>query len=93
MTDTIVVNGGWGATFFGGLLPDVMSKPWLSGSSRGWSPVLPIRDGAGDGRVRLEGRRRNVFILFDPDEVIAGFWSERYQGVRERRGAGQPDGR
>ena len=86
-------RGQWrlgGKTLFGRLLLDELNSPWLSALGSEWNPALPICDEAGNTLASVwKDTVGNVFIPFDPDDVIVGLWSERYQSVRERRGAGQ----
>jgi hypothetical protein len=69
-----------GFTFFGQVAPDAAVPGILAGLGRDWRPVSPIRDQA--GRVvaaTWQDSRRNVFLPFDPAEIMHQFWSEGYQ--------------
>jgi hypothetical protein len=64
---------------FGRVVPDRTSAAWLRSLDGGWSPT---------GEISAPGGRRvaslwsdvhgNVFLPFDPDELIVNSWSEAY---------------
>jgi len=70
-------------TFFGHVAPDAAALAMLPQAARGWHPAESIR--AADGR-RVAAIWRdtdgNVFLPFDPGEVMRLFWSEGYRDVR-----------
>ena len=69
-------------TFFGHVVPDAAVLAMLPRPGRGWHPAEPIR--AADGR-RVAAIWRdtdgNVFLPFDPGEVMRLFWSEGYRDI------------
>jgi hypothetical protein len=76
---------------FAHLASDAGSARYLAGVPGTWRPAAPLRD-AGRSQVGSiwaddEG---NLFLPFDPSEVIENYWSERYLGflgtARSRRG-------
>ena len=70
-------------TFFGHVTPDAAVLSMLPQPPRGWHPAEPIR--AADGRrvaAVWRDTEGNVFLPFDPGEVMRLFWSEGYREVR-----------
>ena len=69
-------------TFFGHVAPDAAVPAMLPQPGRGWHPAEPIR--AADGR-RVAAIWRdtdgNVFLPFDPGEVMRLYWSEGYRDI------------
>ena len=69
-------------TFFGHVAPDATVLAMLPQPGQGWHPAESIR--AADGR-RVAAIWRdtdgNVFLPFDPGEVMQLFWSEGYRDV------------
>ncbi len=69
-------------TFFGHVAPDVAVQDMLPQPGRGWHPAESIR--ADDGR-RVAAIWRdtdgNVFLPFDPGEVMRLYWSEGYRDI------------
>jgi hypothetical protein len=66
-------------TFFGQVAPDEAVPGILAGISHGWRPVTPIHDAAGRAVAAIwQDSRRNVFLPFDPAEIMHQFWSEGY---------------
>lgn len=69
-------------TFFGHVVPDGAALAMLPQPVRGWRPAEPIR--AADGRQVAAIWRDtdgNVFLPFDPGEVMRLFWSEGYRDI------------
>jgi hypothetical protein len=69
-------------TFFGHVAPDPAVLAMLPQPGRGWHPVEPIR--AADGRQVAAIWRDtdgNVFLPFDPAEVMRLYWSEGYREI------------
>jgi hypothetical protein len=67
---------------FATVLPDASIRRILEAHGSGWRPVTPIEDLAGKTVAsvwRSEGG--DVFLPFDPDEVMHTFWSEAYQSA------------
>lgn len=62
----------------GRVLPDDRVGPRLTGDGAGWRPVEPLTNG--EKRVGSVWRSGSgdVFLPFDPNEVVMSFWSERY---------------
>ena len=71
-----------GFTFFGHVTADAAVRAMLPQPGRGWHPAEHIR--AADGR-RVAAIWRdtdgNVFLPFDPAEVMRLYWSERYREI------------
>jgi hypothetical protein len=63
----------------GRVLPDDRLSEWLMPAGAGWRPGEPLTD----GEERLGSIWRNdagdIFLPFDPDEVVLNFWSEGYR--------------
>jgi YD repeat-containing protein len=69
-------------TFFGHVAPDAAVPAMLPQPGRGWRPAEPIR--AADGRQVAAIWRDtdgNVFLPFDPGEVMRLYWSEGYREI------------
>jgi hypothetical protein len=64
------------APIFAAVLPDALARERLGA---GWEAAEPLRDadGAAVAHVWRSGDG-DVFLPFDPDEVIGNFWSEGY---------------
>jgi hypothetical protein len=69
-------------TLFGRIAQNSAVPGILRGLSRGWRPDAPVMD-AHDRPVAAVWRDEegNVFLPFDPGEVMHYFWSEKYRGV------------
>jgi hypothetical protein len=67
---------------FGRIAPDSAVPGMLSGLGRGWCREDAVT-GTGDQPAAAIWRDRdgNVFLPFDPGEVMHYFWSEKYRGV------------
>lgn len=76
-------------TFFGHVVLDTAAPSALRQVGSGWEPAEPIVD-AGARRVASVWRDRegNVFLPFDPGEVMWRFWSESYRAVERSALAG-----
>ena len=69
-------------TFFGHVAPDAAVQAMLPQPGRGWRPAEPIR--SADGRQVAAIWRDtdgNVFLPFDPAEVMQLYWSEGYREI------------
>jgi hypothetical protein len=69
-------------TFFGHVAPDATVLAMLPQAGQGWHPAESIR--AADGRRAAAIWRDtdgNVFLPFDPGEVMRLFWSEGYRDI------------
>src|SRR6202046_277076 len=69
-------------TFFGHVAPDAAVQAMLPGPEGRWHPAEPIR--AGDDRpvaALWRDADGNVFLPFDPGEVMRLFWSEGYRDI------------
>jgi hypothetical protein len=69
-------------TFFGHVIPDTAVPAMLGESGRGWGPAESVL--AEDGRrvaAIWQDTHGNVFLPFDPGEVMRLFWSEGYRGI------------
>jgi glycosyltransferase involved in cell wall biosynthesis len=69
-------------TFFGHVAPDAAVPGLLPSPDGGWRAADPVL-GAGGQAVAAIWRDRdgNVFLPFDPGEVMQRFWSEQYRDV------------
>jgi hypothetical protein len=69
-------------TFFGHVAPDAAVRAMLPGPEGRWRPAEPIRDADGR-RVAAIWRDTdgNIFLPFDPGEVMRLFWSEGYRDI------------
>jgi hypothetical protein len=69
-------------TFFGHVAVGAAVPGTLSRFGHGWHPAERILDNAGHARAAVwQDGDGNVFLPFDPGEVMQQFWSERYQQV------------
>jgi hypothetical protein len=59
----------------GRVLPDDRVREWLTG----WHPDEPLEDGDERAGSVWRNGSGDVFLPFDPDEVVTNFWSEGYQ--------------
>jgi hypothetical protein len=69
-------------TFFGHVTADAAVPAMLTGRGRGWRQAASIRD-AGGRRAAAVWRDMdgNVFLPFDPGEVMRLYWSEGYRDI------------
>ncbi len=69
-------------TFFGHVAPDAAVRAMLPGSEQRWHQAELIKAGDG-GQVAAVWRdtEGNVFLPFDPGEVMRLFWSEGYRDI------------
>lgn len=75
---------------FGRVLPDSVSKEWLTSSGLTWSPVDEIRDDRGTRTASVwRSEAGDLFLPFDPAEIVENYWSERYQGMDSSSGIGR----
>jgi hypothetical protein len=66
---------------FCGVVPDPEARRRLGA---GWTAAEPVRDPEGNAVAHVwRSRDGDVFLPFDPDEVIRNFWSEGYHGMSE----------
>jgi len=70
-------------SFFGHVASDAAVKAMLPGREGRWHQAEPIRAGADGPRVAAVWRDAdgNVFLPFDPGEVMRLFWSEGYREI------------
>ncbi|MBO0824289.1 MAG: hypothetical protein J2P27_10595, partial [Actinobacteria bacterium] len=69
-------------TFFGHVAVGAEVPGLLGGPGDGWHPAEQIFDSAGRPRAAVwRDGDGNVFLPFDPAEVMQQFWSERYRQV------------
>ena len=68
-------------TLFGRMVLDTAVPGMLDGIGHGWRPAEPAA--AGDHAVAAAWRDAdgNLFLPFDPGEMMHYFWSEKYRGV------------
>ena len=60
------------------ILNDDEVRPLLSSRGGAWRGVRDLSSPGGARRARSGDDTGNVFLPFDPNEVIQSFWSERY---------------
>jgi hypothetical protein len=74
---------GLGAfTFFGHVTPDAAARAMLPGAAERWHQAEPIRTGDGSQVASVwRDSGGNVFLPFDPGEVMQLFWSEGYRDI------------
>ena len=72
-------EGDRGIPFFARIQPDDAVRELLPGDADAWSPARAVvtTDGSPLGSI-WRAADGSVFFPFDPDEVIANYWSERY---------------
>lgn len=69
-------------TFFGHVAVGAAVPGMLSRFGHGWHPAEQILDSAGHVRAAVwQDGDGNIFLPFDPAEVMQQFWSERYRQV------------
>ena len=69
-------------TFFGHVAVGAACRGALSRFGHGWHPVEQILNNAGHVQAAVwQDGDGNIFLPFDPAEVMQQFWSERYQQV------------
>ena len=69
-------------TLFGRVVRDPVVPGILRGSGRGWRPAEVITDVGGRSAAAVwRDDDGNVFLPFDPGEVMHYFWSEKYCGI------------
>ena len=71
-----------GFTLFASVVPDPLVPAMLPQSGQNWHPAesVPDADGAAVASIWRDARG-NVFLPFDPGEVMRLFWSEGYRDV------------
>ena len=68
--------------FFGHVAPDAAVPALLPVLGGGWYPADPVLGADGRAVAAIwRDRGGNVFLPFDPGEVMQRFWSERYREV------------
>ena len=73
-------------TIFASVLPDEAAKSALSKSGGTWHRIAPIYDPEGEWIASLWAESGgDVFLPFDPNEVIQRFWNETYLDVAHPR--------
>ncbi|NJC71273.1 hypothetical protein HC031_16355 [Planosporangium thailandense] len=63
----------------GRLLPDDRIGEWLLSAGAGWRPGEPVTDGGEQLASVWRNDSGDIFLPFDPDEVVLNFWSEGYR--------------
>lgn len=67
-------------TLFANVVPDTAMAGVLDASGRGWRQAERICDSGGRPLAAIwRDDNGDVFLPFDPGDVMQGFWSERYQ--------------
>lgn len=67
---------------FGRVVPDAAARAMLGGLGRGWRPAEAVVDSDGHPVAAVwRDDDGNVFLPFDPGEVMHYFWSEEYRNV------------
>jgi predicted ATP-grasp superfamily ATP-dependent carboligase len=70
------------STFFGHVAADSAAPAMLSRLGHGWRQAEKIFDSAGQPRAAVwRDGEGNVFLPFDPAEVMQEFWSEKYRQI------------
>lgn len=68
-----------GIPIFGSVLPDAAARSWLDERRRGWRRSVPICDRNGTWVASVwTDDDGDVFLPFDPNEIIRRYWTERY---------------
>ena len=71
-------------TLYGRVVPDVTSKEWFSYPGSTWTRRSPIVDERGDWIASTwADEYGNIFLPFDPSEIIENFWREAYWRIGE----------
>jgi hypothetical protein len=69
-------------TFFGHVAADAAVLAMLPQPGRGWHPAEPIRDAEGRQVAAIwRDTDGNVFLPFEPGEVMQLYWSEGYRDI------------
>jgi hypothetical protein len=69
-------------TFFGHVVPDDTVAAMVPQPGRGWHPAESIRHADGRRAAAIwRDTDGNVFLPFDPGEVMRLYWSEGYRGI------------
>jgi hypothetical protein len=68
-------------TLFGRMVLDPAVPRMLDGIGRGWRPGEPAATGNRAVAALWRDADGNVFLPFDPGEMMHYFWSEKYRGV------------
>jgi hypothetical protein len=67
---------------FARVVPDALSAGWRSALGGSWRPTAAVEDAEGVAVASIwRDDRGNVFLPFDPDQVMRTLWSEGYQQV------------
>jgi hypothetical protein len=69
-------------TFFGHVMPSAAAAAMLQAHGRGWRPAEPVyaEDGSQVAAI-WRNPDGNMFLPFDPGEVMRLFWSEGYRDI------------
>jgi hypothetical protein len=71
----------------GTVAPDSLVREWLYSAPGAWEPTTAIHDAKGNPVASIwKSDRGDVFLPFDPGEVMECSWSERYHAARDRLG-------
>ena len=71
-----------GFTFFAYVVPDTLAPAMLPRSGQNWHPAESVHDADGAQVASIwRDANGNVFLPFDPGEVMRLFWSEGYRDV------------
>jgi peptidoglycan/xylan/chitin deacetylase (PgdA/CDA1 family) len=62
----------------GRVMPDETLRPVLDGSSQRWTAVEAVHMDGGRCASVWRSSTGDIVLPFDPDEVITGYWTERY---------------
>jgi hypothetical protein len=65
---------------FGHVAAESQARLWLGGDESNWQPTHEVRDedGAPAGAI-LQRNDGSILLPFDPNELIANYWTEQYQ--------------
>jgi hypothetical protein len=71
----------------GTIAPDSLVREWLRSAPGAWEPTMAVQDVKGNSLASIwKSDRGDLFLPFDPGEVMECSWSERYHAIRDRLG-------
>lgn len=75
-----------GLVLHGRMLPDDVITPLLDAAPDRWVAVEAVLDDGGRRGSVWRSSNGSLLLPFDPDEVVMGFWSERYADIAAATG-------
>jgi hypothetical protein len=60
------------------IVADPRLDQWLTSTGQGWHPVVSLANGEEHLGSVWRNENGDMFLPFDPNEVVSTFWSERY---------------